>query len=96
VGGAAALVVVGGAAALVVVAGGAAGVVAGAAGVVAGAAGAELVVGAAAGVDELDAADPQAATPNAARAKRPAARRRTDLGMLLVMFAPSYSGRNFR
>jgi hypothetical protein len=63
-------------------------VVDGAAVVVAGAAGADVVVGAAAGVDELDAVEPHAATPSAARTSRPAARRRADLGMVLVMFAP--------
>jgi hypothetical protein len=88
---------VAGAAAFGVVLGAAFGVVGGAAGVVAGAAAAELVAGATALVDELDAAEPHAATPNAASANRPAARRRTDLGMVVIMFAPCVRvNRNFR
>ena len=59
-------------------------------------AGAELedcVVGLAAGVDELEALDPHAATPNAARTKRLAAKRRIVLDMVVVIFAPSWFDR---
>jgi hypothetical protein len=48
----------------------------------------DCVVGEGAGVDELAALEPQAASPRAAKARRPAAKRRTDVGMMRVTVAP--------